>query len=58
MANSQLIVELLFLHLRGGCSLTVLFFFLMLVGTCFCIQSANFCLVRPMYRASHGHENS
>ena len=36
MADSQLILELLFLHRRGGCSLTVLLFFLMLVGTCYC----------------------
>ena len=34
MADSQLILELLFLQRRGGCSLTVLLFFLMLVGTC------------------------
>ena len=33
MADSQLILELLFLQRRGGCSLTVLLFFLMLVGT-------------------------
>ena len=32
MADSQLILELLFLERRGGCSLTVLLFFLMLVG--------------------------
>ena len=32
--DSQLILELLFLQRRGGCSLTVLLFFLMLVGTC------------------------
>ena len=31
MADSQLILELLFLQRRGGCSLTVLLFFLMLV---------------------------
>ena len=34
MADSQLILDLLFLHVRGGCSLAVLLFFLMLVGTC------------------------
>ena len=34
MADSQLILELFFLHIRGGCSLTVLFFFLMLGRTC------------------------
>ena len=33
MADSQLILELMSLHIRGGCSLTVLLFFLMLVGT-------------------------
>ena len=32
MADSQLILELLFLQRRGGRSLTVLLFFLMLVG--------------------------
>ena len=57
MADSQLILELMFLHIRGGCSLTVLLFFLMPVGTCF-ILSASLCVVRPTYRASHLHENS
>ena len=41
MADSQLILELMFLHIRGGCSLAVLLFFLMLVGTCCFILSAN-----------------
>ena len=41
MADSQLILELLFLQRRGGCSLTVLLFFLMLVGTCCFILSAS-----------------
>ena len=58
MADSQLILELLFLHIRGGCSLTVLLFFLMLVGTCCFILSASLCVVHPTYRASHRHENS
>ena len=31
MADSQLILDV-FLHIRGGCSLVVLLFFLMLVG--------------------------
>ena len=31
MADSQLILDLLFLHIRGGCFLAVLLFFLMLV---------------------------
>ena len=39
MADSQLILELLFLQRRGGCSLMVLLFFLMLVGTCCFILS-------------------
>ena len=39
MADSQLILELLFLQRRGGCSLTVLLFFPMLVGTCCFILS-------------------
>ena len=34
MADSQLILELLFLQRQGGYLLTVLLFFLMLVGTC------------------------
>ena len=46
MADSQLILELLFLQRRGGCSLTVLLFFLMLVGTCCFILSASLCVVR------------
>ena len=41
MADSQLILELMFLHLRGGCSLTVLLFFQMLVGTCCFVLSAS-----------------
>ena len=45
MADSQLILELLFLQRRGGCSLTVLLFFLMLVGTCCFILSASLCVV-------------
>ena len=32
MADSQLILELLFLQRQGGCSLTVLLFFMMLVS--------------------------
>ena len=50
MADSQLILELLFLQRRGGCSLTVLLFFLMLVGTCCFILSASLCVVRPTQR--------
>ena len=53
MADSQLILELMFLHIRGGCSLTVLLFFNM-----FFILSASLCVVRPTYRASHQHKNS
>ena len=34
MADSQLILDLLFLYIRCGCSLAGLLFFLMLVGTC------------------------
>ena len=44
MADSQLILELLFVQRRGGCPLTVLFFFLMLVGTCCFILSASLCV--------------
>ena len=33
MAESLFILELEFLHVRGGCSLVVVFFVLMLVGT-------------------------
>ena len=40
MADSQLILELLFLQRRGGCSLTVLLFVLMLVGTCFILKKS------------------
>ena len=50
MADSQVILELVFLRIRGGCSLTVLLFFLKLVGTCF-ILSVSLCAVRPTYRA-------
>ena len=49
MADLQLILELMFLHIRGGCSLTVLLFFLMLVGTCCFILSASLCVVRPTF---------
>ena len=47
MADSKLILDLLFLHIRGGCSLAALLFLLMLVGTCCFILSANLCVVRP-----------
>ena len=57
MAGSQLILELMFLHTRGGCSLTVLLFFLMLVGPRCFILSASLCVVLPTYRASHWHED-
>ena len=57
MADSQLILELLFLQRRGGCSLMVLLFFLMLMGTCCFILSSSLCVVCPMYQASHWHKN-
>ena len=41
MAESLFILEIEFLHIRGGCSLVVVFFVLMLVGTCCFILSAN-----------------
>ena len=34
MAESFFILELEFLHIRGGCSLIEVFFFLMFVGIC------------------------
>ena len=40
MAESLFILELEFLHIRGGCSLTKVFSVLMLVGTCCFILSA------------------
>ena len=43
MADPQLILELLFLHRRGGCSLTVSL-----------ILSASLCVVHPAYRAIIG----
>ena len=49
MADSQLLLELMFLHIPAGCSLTVLLFFLMLVGTCCFILSASLCVVHPTY---------
>ena len=58
MAESLFILELEFLHIRGGCSLVVVFVVLMLVGTCCFILSASLCVVRPTYRASHRHKNS
>ena len=58
IAKSQVIIGLLFLHIRGGCSLTILLFFLMLMGICCFILSARLCLVRPTHQALHRHENS
>ena len=58
MADSQLILELLLLQRRSGCSLPVLLFVLMLVGTCCFVLSASLFVVRHGYRASHRHENS
>ena len=51
----QVTLELLFLQIRSGYSLTLFLFFLMLVGTCCSILSASLCVVRPTYRASHQH---
>ena len=39
MAESLFILEIEFLHIRGGCSLVVVFFVLMLVGTCSSIRT-------------------
>ena len=41
MAESLFILELEFLHIRGGCSLSIVFFVLMRVGTCCFILSAS-----------------
>ena len=54
MADSQLILELMFLHIRGGCSLTVLPFSLMLVRTCCFILPASLCVVRPTLTSYRG----
>ena len=40
MAESLFILEIEFLHIRGGCSLVLVFFVLVLVGTCCFILSA------------------
>ena len=40
MAESLFILEIEFLHIRGGCSLVVVFFVRMLVGICCFILSA------------------
>ena len=45
MAESLFILEIEFLHIRGGCSLVVVFFVLILVGTCSFILSASLCVV-------------
>ena len=58
MADSQLILDLLFLHIRDGCYLAVLLFVLMLLETCCFMLSASLCVVRPTYRALHRQENS
>ena len=57
MAESLFILELEFLHIRGGCSLIIVFFVLMLVGTCCFFLCASLCVVRPTYRSAHRHEN-
>ena len=57
MADSQLILELLFLQRRGGCSLTVLLFFLMLVGTCCFILSASLCYLSVLESVSFKTQN-
>ena len=46
------------IRMKWRWAFTVLLLFLMLVITCCFILSASFCVVRPTYRASHGHENS
>ena len=40
MAESLFILEFEFLHIRGGCFLIIVFFVLMLVGTCCFISVA------------------
>ena len=45
MAESLFILELEFLHIRGGCSLIMVFFVLMLVGTCCPLFHYNICAV-------------
>ena len=50
LADSQLILEMLFIRLRSGCSLMAVLFFLMLMRTCCFILYASFCAVRPTYR--------
>ena len=47
MAESLFIIELEFLHIRSSCSLIIVFFVLMLVGTCCFILSASLYVVRP-----------
>ena len=58
MAESLFILELEFLRLRGGCSLIIMFFVLMLVGTCCFILSSSLCVVHPIYRASWNFRRS
>ena len=49
MAESLFILEIEFLHIGVGCSLFVVFFVLMLVGTCCLILSTSLCVVHPTY---------
>ena len=51
MAESHFILGLEFLHIRGGYSFIVLFFFLMLMGTC-CFKAFQFAKrMLPLLRA-------
>ena len=58
MAESLFLLELEFLLIKGGCSLIIVFFVLMLMGTCCSILSSSLYVLRPTYRASDRHENS
>ena len=57
LAESQVLVVILVLQDRGGCSLLGWVLFLILDGTCCFILSSNFWVVRPTKRESHWHEN-
>ena len=49
VVDSQLTLELLLLHIRGGCSLTVLLFSLMLMRACCfipCLLASAYCILR------------
>ena len=58
MADSQVILDLLFLHIQGVFTYTSITFPPYAHRDMLFFLSASLCIVHPTYQASHWHENS